>query len=109
MFGRRKPESWFSWQSLLLGLAIGALLALALTPYSGKRLRSKLIEGVERARSEVRGTEQYGGGEHADPLAVVKRRWNEAMAEARKAYAEKRRELLAELERDRQARSGRSA
>src|SRR5947208_2408713 len=80
MFGRRRREGAFSWQSLLLGLAIGAALALVLSPYSGKHLRSKLLQAVERARTEVRGTERYGGGEHADPLEAVKRRWNEAMA-----------------------------
>src|SRR5439155_5340474 len=109
MFGRRRRESPFSWRSLLLGLAIGAALALLLGPYSGKHLRSKLLQAVERARTEVRGTERYGGGEHADPLEAVKRRWNEAMAEARTAYGEKRRELLAELERDRREGSGKRA
>lgn len=94
------------WRGVAIGLAVGAGLALLLTPYSGKRFRAKLLHGAERLRREVRGTEAYGGGEGADPLHLLKRRVDEALAEARLAYEVKRAELRAELERDRAAAIG---
>ncbi len=98
---RRDSRDGNTLLGLALGLVIGGGLALIFTPYSGKRLREKLLAGVERARSEVRGTERYGGGPEADPISVLKRRFEEAMIEARRAYDQRRAELLLELERDR--------
>lgn len=97
-----RPRGGNWWVGVLAGLLLGGLLALILAPETGQRFRARLLEGVDRVRGEVRGTERYGGGEAADPIAALRLRTQEALAEARRAYDVRRAELERELERDRQ-------
>src|SRR5262245_55997091 len=98
--GRDNGGRW--WLGLLIGLLVGAGVALLLAPYSGQRLRSRFLGGADRVRDELRGTERFGGGPDADPIARLKQRFDEAINEARRAYDMRRAELVAELERDRE-------
>ena len=86
----------------VVGLAVGAGLALLLTPHSGRRMRERLLELTAAGRHQLTGTARFGGGEATDPVALLKARFDEAKVEARRAYDVRRAELVRELQQDRQ-------
>ena len=85
--------------AILVGLLIGGALALLLAPYPGRAFRARVQQALGRLNAEARGSERFGGGPDADPLQLLKSRFESALQAARDTYQREQTQLGADLAR----------
>jgi len=89
--------------SLLLGVAIGAGVALLFAPRSGEETRRGISRGVRRAGSTVKGAAQGVGDQVVDTFESARTRVEEQIESARNAIELRKQQVARAVEAGREA------